>query len=116
MGKESTRQAEDTGSVPGSGRSPGERNDNPLQCSCLGNPMDGEAWQATVHGVTQSWTQLNDQTAAAAANRYALEIWSSNRASRIQLRGENRQMRILVSKTQKAFHPGTGSSSWFLVS
>ena len=34
----------------------GEGNGNPLQCSCLGNPMDGEAWQATVHGVTESDT------------------------------------------------------------
>ena len=39
---------------PGSGRSPGEGNSYPLQCSCLGNPMDRDAWQATVHGVTKS--------------------------------------------------------------
>ena len=45
--------AKDTGSIPGSGRSPGEGNDNPLQYSCLENPMDGGAWQATVHGVTE---------------------------------------------------------------
>ena len=42
------------GSIPGSGRSPGEGNGNPLQCSCLENPMDGEACQAAVHGVTKS--------------------------------------------------------------
>ena len=41
------------GSIPGSGRSPGEGNDNPLQYSSLENPMDREAWQATVHGVTK---------------------------------------------------------------
>ena len=41
----------DPGSIPGSGRSPGEGNDNPLQYSCLENPMDSGAWQATVHGV-----------------------------------------------------------------
>ena len=41
----------DLGSIPGSGRSPGEGNDNPLQYSCLENPMDRGAWQATVHGV-----------------------------------------------------------------
>ena len=41
------------GSVPGSGRSPGEGNGNPLQDSCLENPMDRGAWQATVHGVTK---------------------------------------------------------------
>ena len=43
----------------GGGRSPGEGNGILLQYSCLGNPMDGGAWQATVHGVTKSWTQLN---------------------------------------------------------
>ena len=43
----------DTGSIPGSGRYPGEGNDNPFQYSCLGNPMDREAWWATVHGVTK---------------------------------------------------------------
>ena len=48
----------DTGSFPGSGRSPGEGNSNPLQYSCLENPMDIGAWQATVHGVTKRWTQL----------------------------------------------------------
>ena len=43
-------------SIPGSGRSPGERNGNPLQYSCLENPMDGGAWWATDHGVTESDT------------------------------------------------------------
>ena len=42
----------DAGSTPGSGRSPGEGNGNPLQYSCLGNPTDRGVWQATVHGVT----------------------------------------------------------------
>ena len=50
--------AGDVGSIPGSGRSPGEGHDNPLQCSCLENPMDRRAWWATVHGVTKSRTQL----------------------------------------------------------
>ena len=45
--------ARDKGSIPGSGRSPGEINDNPLQYSCLGNPMDRGAWRATVSGVTK---------------------------------------------------------------
>ena len=52
----------DPGSIPGSGRSPGEGNGNPLQHSCLENPMDGETWSATVHGVAKSWTGLNDFT------------------------------------------------------
>ena len=50
----------DLGLIPGSGRSPGEGNGNPLQYSCLENPMDGGAWWATVHGVTKSWTWLSD--------------------------------------------------------
>ena len=49
-GKESACNAGDPGLIPGSGRSPGEGNGNPLQYSCLGNPMDREAWWATVHG------------------------------------------------------------------
>ena len=46
----------DTGSIPGSGRSPGEGNGNPLQYSCLENPMDRGAWQATVYEVPKSRT------------------------------------------------------------
>ena len=49
--QEAPHSAEDMGSVPGSGRSPGEGNGSPLQYSCLGNPMDRGAWQTTVHGV-----------------------------------------------------------------
>ena len=48
----------ETGSISGSGRSSGGRNGNPLQYSCLENPMDREAWQATVYGVTKRWTRL----------------------------------------------------------
>ena len=48
----------DTGSIPELGRYPGEGNSNPLQYSCLENPMDRGAWQATVHRVTKSWTRL----------------------------------------------------------
>ena len=48
----------DTGSIPGPGRSPGEGHDNPLQFSCLQNPMDRGAWWATVHRVPKSWTRL----------------------------------------------------------
>ena len=46
----------DAGLIPGVGRSPGGGHGNPLQDSCLGNPVDKEAWQATVHEVTQSQT------------------------------------------------------------
>ena len=49
--------ARNSGSIPGLGRSPGEGNGNPLQYSCLENPMDRGAWQATVRGVTMSQTR-----------------------------------------------------------
>ena len=54
--KASACNAGDLGSIPGLGRSPGEGNGNPLQYSCLENPMDRGAWRATVHGVAKSWT------------------------------------------------------------
>ena len=50
----------DLGSIPGSGRSPGEGNGKPLQYFCLENPMDRGAWWATVHGVAKSQAQLSD--------------------------------------------------------
>ena len=53
MIKNPPANAGDAGLIPASGRSPGVGNDNPLQYSCLGNPMDGGAWQITVHGVSK---------------------------------------------------------------
>ena len=55
--KESACKARDQGSTPGLERSPGEGNGSPLQYSCLENPMDGEAWRVTVHGVAKSRTR-----------------------------------------------------------
>ena len=57
-GKESACNAGDLGLILGLGRSPGEENGNPLQHSCLENPVDRGAWQAIVHEVAKSWTQL----------------------------------------------------------
>ena len=57
-GKESTCNVGDLGSIPGLGRSPGDGNGNPLQYSCLENPMDRGTWRATVHGVAESQTRL----------------------------------------------------------
>ena len=56
------RDARDPGLTPGWGRSPGGRNDNPLQYSCLGNPMDRGGWWAIVHGVAKSQTGLSKRT------------------------------------------------------
>ena len=52
----SAEDARDVGLITGWGRSPGEGNGNPLQYSCMGNPMARGAWQAIVHGVAKSWT------------------------------------------------------------
>ena len=54
--------AGDTSSIPGLGRSPGGRNSNPFQYSCLENSMDRGTWQSIIHGVTRDWTQLSTHT------------------------------------------------------
>ena len=59
-GEESACKTGDVCLIPGLGRSPGEGNGNPLQYSCLGNPMDRGGWWATVHEVTKSQTRLSD--------------------------------------------------------
>ena len=56
VSKDSACNAEDSGLIPGLGRSSGEGNGNPLQYSCPENPIDRGAWQAIVHGVAKSWT------------------------------------------------------------
>ena len=61
-GKASAYNARDLGLIPGSGISSGEGNGNPVQYSCLENPMDGGAWYLTVHGVAKSQTLLSDFT------------------------------------------------------
>ena len=58
--KNSPANAGDTGSIPGVGKFPGERNGNLLQGSCLENPVDRKSWQTTVHGISKSWTRLSD--------------------------------------------------------
>ena len=60
MVKNLPTNAGDVGLIPGSGRSPGERNVNPLQYPCLGNRMNRGAWWATIHGVAKSQTGLSD--------------------------------------------------------
>ena len=53
-----TGDVREVGLISGLGRSPGEKHGNPVQYSCLENPMDAGAWWATVHGVTNSWSRL----------------------------------------------------------
>ena len=72
--KASAWNAGDPGSIPGSGRSPGEGNGNPLQHSCLENPMEGGAWSATLHGVAKNRTRLSDFTSV--HFMYGCESWT----------------------------------------
>ena len=60
--KASACNAGDPGSIPGLGRSPGEGNGNPLQYSCLENPIERGSWRATVHGVAKNRTRLSNFT------------------------------------------------------
>ena len=83
--KASACNAGDLDSIPGSGRSPGEGNGNPLHYSCLENPMGRGAWWAIVHGVTKSQTRLSDFTSLKhiksiflvmkAYHKYSLTMW-----------------------------------------
>ena len=75
-GKESACNVRDWGLIPGLGRSSGEGHGIPLQYSCLENPMDRGAWQATDHEVEKSRTRLSSQTAAWDSLRLQL-IWVS---------------------------------------
>jgi len=80
-GKESTCNAGDSGFICGSGRPPGGGHGNPLQDSSLENPMEREAWEATVHGVAKSWTWLKQLSMHRYIEiekyflLYQLEIW-----------------------------------------
>ena len=75
VGKESTCNAGDLGLIPGSGRSPGEGNGNPLQHPCLENPMNRGAWQATVHGVARVGHDLATKPPPAALNRGVILVF-----------------------------------------
>ena len=68
----------DLGSIPGSERSSGEGNGNPLEYSCLENPMNGGAWYTTVHGVAKCRTRLSDFTFFLSANYHWLEDTMKN--------------------------------------
>ena len=83
----------DTGSIPRSGRSPGEGNVKPLQYSCLGSSMDRGAWQVTVHGVLKSWAWLSTHTRGLYSwqvlrprncGSQALTLWHEGSRARVQ--------------------------------
>ena len=77
VGKESVCNAGDPGSIPGLGRSPGEGHGNPLQYSCLENPVNRGAWQATVHGDIQSRRSWSPRGSEQGYHRGNLELLSS---------------------------------------
>ena len=85
VGKESACSAGDTGSIPGSGRSPGERQGNSLQRSCLGNPMDRAACQATIRKVAKSQTRLSTHACRCLVTLFCFwwEFCVSNRTIRM---------------------------------
>ena len=91
-GKASAYDAGDLGSVPGLGRSPGEGNGNPLQYSCLENPMDQGVWWATVHGVAKSQTWLSDFTSLHKPPGKPLLVYEGT-----QFLQPSRKLRIYVS-------------------
>ena len=68
---------ETQGSVPGLGRSPGGGNGHPLQYSCLEKPMDGGAWWATVHEVTEIWTGLSDRHFLRVSVSVGWKVWAN---------------------------------------
>ena len=95
--KESTCNVGDLGSIPGSGRSPGEGNGNPLQYSCLRNPMDRGARWATVHGVAKSRTRLTtEHTRAVCSIEGQMESVQKSTifkaGSLVEVKGDNIQM------------------------
>ena len=87
-GKESACNAGDTGLVPGSGRSPGEGDGNPLQYSSLENSKNRGTWWTAVHGVPKSWTRLSDFTFTFHALEKEMATHSSVLAWRIPGTGE----------------------------
>ena len=103
-GKVSVYNVGDPGSIPGSGRSPGEGNGNPLQYSCLENSMDGGAWWATVHRVAKSWTQLSDFTFTFFFNGLAAAATMARRVKKI----------CLPCRRHKrcSFYPSVGKIPW----
>ena len=105
VGKESTCSSgdtEDMGSIPGLGRSPGGENGNPLQYSCLENPMDRGVWLLTVHRITKSQTWLNDLAHAFLICSSFFWLWGPW----LQLRWQ----RSLLQCRRPRFNPWSGRS------
>ena len=78
----------DLGLIPGLGRSLGEGNGNPLQYSCLENPMDGGAWWTTVHGVAKSQTRLSDFTSLQVCHSFPYKEQASNLTTAVTIHSD----------------------------
>ena len=89
--------AGDTGSIPGSGRSPGKGNGNPLQYSHQEDPRGRGAWQATVQGVTKTWTQFSDR----ASNIYKID---SQQGPTVKQRNYTQYLIILYDGKESEIH------------
>ena len=121
MVKNLPTKAEDLGSIPGSGTTPGDGHGNPLQHSCLENPMDRGVWQATVHEVTESWTRLTDQTTSPA---WAWIPWSLRPTPKTtQARGSSYVLRLRTrregpqkSRWEGGQEPASSCPSWLRTS
>ena len=109
-GKEPACSSGDPGSIPGSGRSPGEGNGCRLQYSCLENPVDRGVWWATVHGVAKSRTRLSDWT-----TKYCLP-WGQLYPNYVQtLRGIKKKKEICKKCSALTFKPLSHERKLFIL-
>ena len=102
--------AGDAGSIPGLGRSPGGGHGNPLQYSCLENPMERETWWTTVHGVAKNWTRLKWHTHAF-RNLQPLYFLSSNNYGKAESLLRKRNIPSTVYLLVYGYQPWTDSQS-----
>ena len=106
----------DVGSIPGSGRSPGGGHGNPLQNSCLGNPMDRGAWQAMVHRISKSWTRLKWRSMHTHTHTFQRRSsWSWNSAVELGERPEPSNTPGPSVRTRGLTHSVFGGELLFLV-
>ena len=107
----------DPGLIPGLGRSPGEENGSPLQYSCLENPMDREAWWATVLGVAKSWTRLSDFTyllmpLESCSNKILLTLFFSQFCSWVSVDHQQPSLTPVSPPCPRFIHDGHHNFSW----
>ena len=92
--------------IPGWKRSSGGGHGNPLQCSCLENPMDRGVWRATVHRVAKSWTQLKATEHAHVSNPNGFKLKGNNKFGKIPRYEEIKQYTPIQAMSQRRNHKG----------